>query len=56
MTHLDDARLQIDEAISMAVLKRQPCHIQIACNLATIPHPTFQVCLPCSASCGKAQS
>ena len=45
VTHLDDARLQIDEAISQAVLQHRPCHIQIACNLASIPHPTFQVSL-----------
>ena len=43
MTNLDDARLQVDDAISAALLQRKPCHIQIACNLATIPHPTFEV-------------
>ena len=43
VTHLDDARLQVDHAIAQAVLLKKPCHLQIACNIATIPHPTFQV-------------
>ena len=43
VTNLDDARLQVDDAIATALLHRQPCHIQIACNLANIPHPTFEV-------------
>ena len=61
MTNLDDARLQVDDAIATALLHRQPCHIQIACNLASIPHPTFEVrrglrsspstWVPCSPLC-----
>ncbi|XP_074296245.1 pyruvate decarboxylase 2-like [Silene latifolia] len=38
---LEDAHELIDEAISTALRESKPVYISIACNLSTIPHPTF---------------
>jgi pyruvate decarboxylase len=38
---LEDAHEQIDFAISEALLKSKPCYIEISCNLAGIPAPSF---------------
>ncbi|KAI4382444.1 hypothetical protein MLD38_008408 [Melastoma candidum] len=39
--NLEDAREQIDKAISTALEESKPAYISISCNLASIPHPTF---------------
>ena len=38
---LDDARLQVDHTIATAMRESKPVYINICCNLASIPHPSF---------------
>ncbi|KAL6292564.1 hypothetical protein ACE6H2_000706 [Prunus campanulata] len=38
---LEDAQLQIDEAIAVALKESKPVYISISCNLPAIPHPSF---------------
>ena len=41
MNHLGDAHELIDTAISTALKESKPVYISISCNLAGLPHPTF---------------
>ncbi|VVA39549.1 PREDICTED: pyruvate [Prunus dulcis] len=38
---LEDAHLQIDEAIAVSLKESKPVYISISCNLPDIPHPSF---------------
>ncbi|KAL0719784.1 hypothetical protein Bca4012_069108 [Brassica carinata] len=42
VNNLEDAHEQIDKAISMALSESKPVYINISCNLAATPHPTFR--------------
>ncbi|TQD83230.1 hypothetical protein C1H46_031193 [Malus baccata] len=41
VNNLEDAHEMIDTAISTALKESKPVYINISCNLAGIPHPTF---------------
>uniref|UniRef100_A0A7S0YE52 pyruvate decarboxylase n=1 Tax=Polytomella parva TaxID=51329 RepID=A0A7S0YE52_9CHLO len=41
ISHLEDAYRQVDVAISEAVRHRKPVYIEVSCNLASLPHPSF---------------
>lgn len=41
ITGLEDAHEKIDYAISEAISKSKPAYLQIACNLAGVPHASF---------------
>ena len=41
ITHLDDAHEQVDHAIAEALRQQKPVYISISCNIAGIPHRTF---------------
>ncbi|XP_027115691.2 pyruvate decarboxylase 2-like [Coffea arabica] len=41
VNNLEDAHEQIDRAISTALKESKPVYISVSCNLAGIPHPTF---------------
>ena len=41
ITHLDDAHEQVDHAIAEALRQQKPVYISISCNIAGIPHSTF---------------